>query len=249
MDISTVEAIRRRVEVVPSSLPERLDSVSQIDYYSRRFRQLTREEKSFLCEVVRKCSNSPEPEEREAARQAMELLIACHLRLVMSWAKKYACPQVPLEDLVQAGCMGLMTAVERYSPERGTELTTYASWWIRRRIQLLLSQHLSQPNNSPTLPAIISLDEEYDSEKEPVDSDIGIGLAVEELREMIAGLPSREAVALCLRYGIGCQGYSYEEIARAMRVSRETARSLVRRAIARLRHPRRRRILGRYGHL
>jgi RNA polymerase primary sigma factor len=40
-----------------------------------------------------------------------------------------------LEDLVQDGMVGLMTAVEKFEVERGLKFSTYATWWIRQSVQ------------------------------------------------------------------------------------------------------------------
>ena len=42
---------------------------------------------------------------------------------------------MPLEDLVQDGMVGLMTAVEKFELERGLKFSTYATWWIRQSVQ------------------------------------------------------------------------------------------------------------------
>lgn len=34
------------------------------------------------------------------------------------------------DDAVQSGCVGLIRAVDRFDPDRGTRLRTYAWWWI-----------------------------------------------------------------------------------------------------------------------
>jgi len=41
-----------------------------------------------------------------------------------------------LDDCVQEGIVGLQKAVERYDPDRGFRFSTYATWWIKQRIQL-----------------------------------------------------------------------------------------------------------------
>jgi RNA polymerase sigma-32 factor len=54
-----------------------------------------------------------------------------HLRLVVKVAREYAWSRQSLADLVQAGNMGLIRAIETFDPDRGVRLPTYAVWWIR----------------------------------------------------------------------------------------------------------------------
>src|ERR687884_555109 len=68
-------------------------------------------------------------------RRARQRLIEKNLRLVVSVAKKYRGYGLPFEDLIQEGNIGLMKAVEKFDPDRGYKLSTYAVWWIRQTIQ------------------------------------------------------------------------------------------------------------------
>jgi RNA polymerase primary sigma factor len=54
-------------------------------------------------------------------------------------------PAPDLEELTQAGVVGLLRAVERYDPELGTPFWAYASWWVRQAMQQLVSE-LSGPS-------------------------------------------------------------------------------------------------------
>lgn len=68
-------------------------------------------------------------------QEAVHRLVASHLRIVISIAKRYRGWGLPLNELVQQGAFGLVQAVRRFDPERGVRLSTYAMWWIRSSIQ------------------------------------------------------------------------------------------------------------------
>ncbi|MDP8959183.1 MAG: sigma-70 family RNA polymerase sigma factor [Actinomycetota bacterium] len=67
----------------------------------------------------------------EAARQRF---IQSNLRLVVSIAKRYITPGLPLLDLIQEGNLGLIRAVEKFEYRKGFKFSTYATWWIRQAI-------------------------------------------------------------------------------------------------------------------
>ena len=63
-----------------------------------------------------------------------ERFIRANLRLVISIARRYINPLIPMEDIVQEGNLGLMKAVDRFDPGFGKRFSTYATWWIRHHI-------------------------------------------------------------------------------------------------------------------
>jgi RNA polymerase sigma-32 factor len=62
-------------------------------------------------------------------------LVTSHLRLVARIATGYRGYGLPISDLISAGNVGLMQAVERFEPDKGFRLATYATWWIKAAIQ------------------------------------------------------------------------------------------------------------------
>lgn len=66
--------------------------------------------------------------------EARERLIESNIRLVINIARTYQSRTVPLEDLIQEGVIGLMTAIDRFDPEKGFRFSTYATHWIKQSI-------------------------------------------------------------------------------------------------------------------
>lgn len=72
----------------------------------------------------------------EDARQRM---IKANLRLVVKIAHDYNNFGLPLLDLISEGNIGLVKAVERFDPDKGGKLSTYAAWWIKQSIKRALA--------------------------------------------------------------------------------------------------------------
>lgn len=95
--------------------------MSQIERYA----VLNREEENELAKQYRD----------EKSEKACQVLITANLRFVIKIALGYRNYGVKLMDLVQEGNIGLMKAVERFDPDKGYRLISYAIWWIRAYIQ------------------------------------------------------------------------------------------------------------------
>lgn len=61
-------------------------------------------------------------------------LVRHNLRLVVNIAKRYTGLGCQFMDLIQEGNTGLLKGIEKFNYEKGTRLSTYATWWIRQAI-------------------------------------------------------------------------------------------------------------------
>ncbi len=66
--------------------------------------------------------------------EAAKTLVVSHLRVVVNVARGYMGYGLPQADLIQEGNIGLMKAVQRFDPERGVRLVSFAVHWIRAEI-------------------------------------------------------------------------------------------------------------------
>ena len=73
----------------------------------------------------------------ELARKKM---IESNLRFVVNVAKKYQNQGLPLVDLINEGNIGLMTALEKFDPDKGYHFISYAVWWIRQAIMKAINE-------------------------------------------------------------------------------------------------------------
>jgi RNA polymerase primary sigma factor len=130
--------LNRRVRLAPDPAPSRPEAVAPssdpdgIGPFLRlaaRTRLLTAAEELELARRI----------ERGDLR-ARERMIEANLLLVVSVAKRYRHPGLPLADLIQEGTIGLIRAVEKFDPRRGNRFSTYAVFRIREHVSRAVAE-------------------------------------------------------------------------------------------------------------
>ena len=101
-----------------------LESMSLFMTEIRRHRLLTRDEEVELARRIERGDLT-----------AKERLVNSNLRLVVSNARSYEGLDLPLQDLIQEGMLGLIRAAEKFDWRKGYKFSTYATFWIRESIQ------------------------------------------------------------------------------------------------------------------
>lgn len=225
----------------------------------------------------------------EQADELFATLVQCNLRLVIHIARKFQHRGVALEDLIQEGNLGLMKSVERFNPQKGFNLSTYAVCWIKESIlrALLKQGHLIQfppavyallrriqkireaaeiaGNPEPTMgqlagqlqtsqehiEAALALHQVYSlhrpvpwNERETFEEMLvgEEGITCDErdvlraaISQLLGNLAPKEKQVLRLRYGLGRRfAQSVDEVATALRLTRERVRQIEAKAITKL---------------
>ena len=141
---------------------------------------------------------------------ARDALITHTLRLAVYLAKKYESSGVPTEDLISIGTIGLIKAVNTYSPDRCIKLATYASRCIGNEILMYLRNSsnrrqeasIDEPlnvdgdGNELLLSDILGSDENQISQRLEQDAERAV------LRRAVAALSPRERQIMELRFGL-----------------------------------------------
>ena len=159
---------------------------------------------------------TPEEEKALLARMAdgdpaaRDELITHNLRLVVYLAKKYEGSGVPSEDMVSIGTIGLIKAVNTFTPERSIKLATYASRCIGNEILMYLRKSsnrrqeasIDEPLNIDWDGNELLLSDILGTDEDTVNSSIEDDAEKAVLRETVASLPQRERIIMEMRFGM-----------------------------------------------
>ncbi len=97
-----------------------------LDHYIERVRSIPLLEREEEHELALRA--------RDGDKDAMDHLVEANLRYVVAVALQYRRYGLRVSDLIAEGNVGLVTAVRKFDPDRGTRFVTYAGYWIRAYI-------------------------------------------------------------------------------------------------------------------
>jgi RNA polymerase sigma factor (sigma-70 family) len=163
--------------------------------------------------------------------QAVEKALEEHDRLIHAFIRRQGGGDIPYEEALQAGRIGLWHAIERYDPRRGTAFSTYA--WvaichqIHRRVKELKRE------------SEVWWEEEPASRVEPDPAgEVESKLRQEVLFDLVGQLPERLREVIVGRYGLGEEPpCTLKELGKELGLTGERVRQLQQEALAWLRHP------------
>lgn len=142
---------------------------------------------------------------RPKVEARVQVLVRHNLRLVVHLASLQA---YPVEDLLQEASLGLWDGAWRYDPTVGAKFSTYAGWWIRKRVGRWMDRRRS--------PEDVGAYE--DVAESPIPAPV-VDLEPQRLADaLLAELPEDQARALRLRYGVEGPEMSVKEVAKEMGV-------------------------------
>ena len=177
-------------------------------------------------------------------RAARDELITHNLRLVVYLSRKFETSGVPSEDIISIGTIGLIKAVNTFTPERNIKLATYASRCIGNEILMFLRK-TSNRRQEASIDEPLNVDSDGN---ELLLSDVlgsdenQVGLRLEQdaerstLRDSVSRLSARERQIMELRFGLrdGVER-TQKEVADAIGISQSYISRLEKRIIRDLR--------------
>lgn len=155
---------------------------------------LTAEEEKQLGDIIQAGLNDEDPAIKMLVEEAKETFFKHNMKLVVGEAYKYAGYKIPIEDLVQEGMIGLMTAIKKFDPERGCRFSTAAVPWIRQAITRYIAEyrktirypvHVSEQMNKINKTGNLLFNQlEREPTAEEISEALGGKIAAEKIREL-----------------------------------------------------------------
>lgn len=178
-------------------------------------------------------------------REARNRLIEHNLRLVAHIVKKFENTGEDNEDLISIGTIGLIKAIESYSPEKGTKLATYAARCIENEILMYLRSlkktkkdvSLQDPIGQDREGNEISLMDVLKSDNDDIIDKIQLNMEKKKIYKYIHVLDAREREVIMSRFGLDeNEELTQREIAKNLGISRSYVSRIEKRALMKLFH-------------
>ncbi|MBQ6337016.1 MAG: RNA polymerase sporulation sigma factor SigE [Ruminococcus sp.] len=193
---------------------------------------LTKDEEAIIMQKI-----------RDGDEKAREPLIVHNLRLVVYIAKKFENSNVNIEDLISIGTIGLIKAVNTFSPDRNIKLATYASRCIENEILMFLRKtaqskyevSIEEPLSTDWDGNELLLSDILGSDSDTVSADIEQEVEISQLMEAVSRLNTREAMIMELRFGLnGNKEHTQKEVADLLGISQSYISRLEKKIISKL---------------
>jgi RNA polymerase sigma-32 factor len=184
-------------DVAPAAVAPAERGLVPVDPYRRymaeirAYPSLTREEEQALARRYRETGD----------RDALFQLVTSNLMLVVRVALSFRRAAKNLLDLIQEGNLGLLAAIERFDPEVGVRLPTYAAWWVRAYIvkYLLDNVRLVRVGTTNARRKLLRNLRQEKSRLEAAGFEVGpkmlaehFGVSVDDVKDVESALHSRD---------------------------------------------------------
>lgn len=209
-----------------------------------KFELLSKEQEVILAKRIKKGN-------KRVKQTARATMANSNLRLVINLAKKYAHFGYALEDLVAAGNVGLLKAIDKYDHTKKFRFSTYATWWILQTIR----KHLSDDTRMIRIPSYVLMSDNAidvknrtfvhsidNTRKNEHGGDVNINSILagdadvvddvsntDEINNMLRSvtkLDDRQQFIIRGRYGLGCQEKTLRQLGCELGISRERVRQI-----------------------
>ncbi|MCR4780259.1 MAG: RNA polymerase sporulation sigma factor SigE [Ruminiclostridium sp.] len=180
----------------------------------------------------------------KGSQDARDRLITHNLRLVVYIAKKFESTGIGIEDLISIGTIGLIKAVNTFSPDKNIKLATYASRCIENEILMFLRKanqyraeiSIEEPLNIDWDGNELLLADVLGTDDDVVNENIESEAEKRLLLESVAKLPERERFIMEKRFGlVDGKELTQKEVADLIGISQSYISRLEKRIIKRLR--------------
>ena len=180
---------------------------------------------------------------------ALTLLVTCNSGLVGFFAKKYLGKGLTYDELVSAGNVGLIKAINKFDyEEREIQgFSTYISVAIENAMKYELRKYhkhshvlsFEQPLGQNKDGDELTIEDIVGTDAEELIDDVISEMKIDIVREALKSLTSREQQIILLRYGLDdAHRKTQEEVAKIFKCSTHTIARQEQKALVKMRHPR-----------